>query len=493
MEDSPNERRKLSHNALLDSAIRITKQLASSNDIMTRSLANRMFSDLTLLRRGMPNRRRNEGASAASSALPPKTRSDAICADNPEEATVQQRAAAAAKRVPTIQEWAKTPTVFDFFDNGDVDWRHAMSLQRMQTEQRIATHATVLCLHDTLEFDYGNHGMEGPDAQADEVRRMSVHPLYAITPLQEPLGVVETWMAPMAQQDKNQENIPWILGYERVAAIAATIPATRFVYMAERQSTLAAFIQRVQTLGTPVDWLLRADSDSAHPDDAQLWKHLGASEPLGETSFTTVSTDGLQEREVRQQVWAQRLEIPSGTSDRLWATCVLARDMDAPADSTPLEWRLITNRSAQDLASATELAAWQRAHSAIDIFAKVVKYACRLDPAPSDATELEAMLAWRTLLAWRIGLLTWRERTEVNTEAALCFAPDEIRGAYLLMKKSPPTEPTQLNEMLHMLVQLGAIAERKNDAEAKIHAIRLGLRRVMDAAALLQTLRIKQD
>jgi hypothetical protein len=51
------ERRKMSHAGLLDSAISIAHQLASSRDPVTSSLASRMLGDLMRLRRELPVRR----------------------------------------------------------------------------------------------------------------------------------------------------------------------------------------------------------------------------------------------------------------------------------------------------------------------------------------------------------------------------------------------------------------------------------------------------
>lgn len=51
------ERRRMSHAGLLDSAIRMVAQLASSNDLNTRTLANRALADLQKLRHEQPRRR----------------------------------------------------------------------------------------------------------------------------------------------------------------------------------------------------------------------------------------------------------------------------------------------------------------------------------------------------------------------------------------------------------------------------------------------------
>lgn len=51
----------MSHAGLLESAIRMVAQLASSSDVNTRALANRALADLQKLRHEQPKRRRLDG------------------------------------------------------------------------------------------------------------------------------------------------------------------------------------------------------------------------------------------------------------------------------------------------------------------------------------------------------------------------------------------------------------------------------------------------
>jgi hypothetical protein len=76
-----------------------------------------------------------------------------------------------------------------------------------------------------------------------EARRdMYVHPTYAVTPQREPLGVLDAWMWAREERDKDgvrhgqKESTRWIEGYERVAEMAAEMPATRLVYVADREA-----------------------------------------------------------------------------------------------------------------------------------------------------------------------------------------------------------------------------------------------------------------
>lgn len=52
---------------------------------------------------------------------------------------------------------------------------------------------------------------------------MYLHPTYAVTPMREPLGVLDAWMWARAKRGKDgvrpgqKESARWVEGYERVA------------------------------------------------------------------------------------------------------------------------------------------------------------------------------------------------------------------------------------------------------------------------------------
>lgn len=140
---------------------------------------------------------------------------------------------------------------------------------------------------------------------------MYLHPTYAVTPAREPLGVLDAWMWAREPKDASgshggiQESLRWIEGYERVAERAADLPATRLVYVADRESGILELMLKARELGTPADWLLR----SQHTEGGKLWTTVVAGEPLGEIRFTLPSRQGRKARAVRQQVWARRVVL----------------------------------------------------------------------------------------------------------------------------------------------------------------------------------------
>jgi hypothetical protein len=108
---------------------------------------------------------------------------------------------------------------------------------------------------------------------------MYVHPTDAVTTAREPLGILDVWMWARELRDANgqrvgpKESLRWIEGYERLAELAPRLPATRLVYVADREADMLSLMVRAQQLACPVDWLVRAAHNRCLPDSEKLWPH----------------------------------------------------------------------------------------------------------------------------------------------------------------------------------------------------------------------------
>ncbi len=394
------------------------------------------------------------------------------------------------------RSWGETIAAYRFFDNDEVEWEAILEPHWRQTERRMAACPVVLCLQDTTELDFNARRVTGLGPLSYEAQRgMYLHPTYAVTPGRVPLGVLDAWMwarEPKDAQGKRggmKESRRWIEGYGRVAETASSLPHTRLVYVADREADMIALMVRAQELGTPADWLIRSTHDRALPEGAKLWATASEGEALGEIAFTMGSRHGVRARPVRQHVWLRRIELPAGDGRSVAATCLVAREFDAPAGVKPIEWRLLTNREATTLAQAIELIDWYRARWEIEILFNVLKNGCRVEALQLGAIErLERALAMFLVVAWRIGYLMRKGRACPDLDAELFFDPDEIRGAYLLTELKQPARP-KLNEVLRLIARLGGFLARKGDGEPGAKAIWLGLKEVHVAAKTLRALR----
>lgn len=271
-----------------------------------------------------------------------------------------------------------------------------------------------------------------------------------------------------------KESTRWCEGYQRVAEMAAELPATRLVYVADRESDIVELTVRARELGHPADWLLRAPHNRKLPDGGKLWDTVQATAALGEVRFTLPSRQGHKAREVCQQVWAAAVELPDGQGGVVRAHCLVARELNAPADTDPIEWRLLTNRPATTFETATELIDWHRARWEIELFFHVLKNGCRVEAlqlATIERLERALALALYLVVAWRVARLMRLGRTCPDLDAALMFDRDEWQAAFILNKKPPPATAPTLNEVIRLIAMLGGFHARKGDGEPGVKTV----------------------
>jgi len=397
---------------------------------------------------------------------------------------------------------AETKAAYRFFDQANADqrelgWEAILQPHMESTATRMRQHPVVLCIQDTTELDFNGQDIAGLGPLSYEAQRgMYLHPTYVVTPQREPLGVMDAWM--WARQPKAadgtrsgvSESQRWIEGYERVAETAATMPQTRLVYLADREADMAALMERAQALGTPADWLIRAQHNRCLPDGGKLWAATRAQEPLGEIEFALSSRQGQAERTVRQRLWAHSVELPA-TAGGVRVTCVIASEIDAPTGITPIEWRLVTNRPVLELESAVEMIDWYRCRWEIEILFHVLKNGCRVEALQLDSqAKLELALALYLVVSWRIAHVVRLGRIHPQLPADLFFAEVEWTGAYVLNKKKPPKQPPPVRDVVRLIAQLGGFLARKGDGEPGVKSLWLGMIRLRDFALTVEHMRM---
>ncbi|MEJ2389049.1 MAG: IS4 family transposase, partial [Chromatiaceae bacterium] len=82
-------------------------------------------------------------------------------------------------------------------------------------------------------------------------------------------------------------------------------------------------------------------------------------------------------------------------------------ESEAPADSEPVEWLLLTTVPTRTLDEAIERLGWYAARWNIEVVHRTLKSGCRIeDRRLGDAESLEACLAIDRVVAWRVMHLT---------------------------------------------------------------------------------------
>ncbi len=243
--------------------------------------------------------------------------------------------------------WAETAAAHRFFAQDKLEWTDVMEPHWQCSAERMRACDVVLCLDDTTELNFNGQDIAGLGPLSYEAQRgMYVHATYAVTPQREPLGVLNAWMWARERKGADgvrgggKESTRWIEGYERVAEQAADLPGTQLVYVADRVSDIIALMRRAHDLGCPADWLIRAQHNRVLPEGQRLWDHATQAEPLGEIRFTLPGRQRQKAREVHQQIWSRRIDLPGALGGVVSISCLVAREIDAPAGVTPIRMAL---------------------------------------------------------------------------------------------------------------------------------------------------------
>ena len=202
---------------------------------------------------------------------------------------------------------------YRFFGNEEIEWPDILAPHIESSVNRMAAHEVVLCIQDTTELDFNGQEATGLGPLSYEAQRgMYARPTYAVSTSRELLGVLNAWMWARERRDSDgsrpgvKESLRWIEGYERPAEIAVQLPTTRLVYLADRVADIMALMVRARDLGTPLDWLLRAQHNRTLNEGDKLWGRVTA-ESVGKIRFTLASRQGQRAREVVQRLGMQRI------------------------------------------------------------------------------------------------------------------------------------------------------------------------------------------
>ena len=190
--------------------------------------------------------------------------------------------------IPTAcKGWAETLAAYRFFDNDKVTMEKVLAAHEKATVARIGQHPVVLCIEDTTEVDYSDKKeTKGLGPLTYEARQgLLLHPTLAVTPDRVPLGCLRgfVWTRDPELHGKEKkrwkiaieekESFRWIEGYRGVSQLAAEVPQTQLVYVADRESDIyELFVEAHTAQGQRADLLIRASQDRKLFDGGKLWE-----------------------------------------------------------------------------------------------------------------------------------------------------------------------------------------------------------------------------
>ncbi|HVR96586.1 MAG TPA: IS4 family transposase [Thermoanaerobaculia bacterium] len=406
-----------------------------------------------------------------------------------------------------FHSWGETQAAYRFFSNEKATAERVLEPHRDATLQRAKQFPVVLCVQDTTELDYTSRPqVQGLGPLTYECSLgLYIHPTLAITPERLCLGALDLWTWVRDPEDhggkdrqhrlkrplEEKESFRWVEGYRRVEDFQSTLPQTRLVYMADRDSDLFELFAAGQT--GEASWLIRASQDRKLQDGRHLWEAIREAEVLGTFEFDLPSTSERPKRHVVQTLRAARLKLkpPYRRGTKLpeaEVTAILAREQKPAKDTEPIEWLLLTNLPVGTAEEAQEKVQWYVCRWQIEVYFRILKSGCKVEQLQlQERDRLEVALALYLIVAWRVLYLIMMGRTVPELSCETAFAPEEWKALYIVTRrKRPPRRPPPLGEILVLVARLGGYLARKGDGPPGPKAIWIGLQRVRDFVLALQ-------
>lgn len=427
--------------------------------------------------------------------------------------------------------YAETAAAYRLFDNEKVDFQKVLQPHIDATRRRVADQPVVVLVQDTSELDLTRPEQQVAGAgplDGGSRRGVFLHPLHAFTPDGTPLGTVHAtvWTRgeepPPSKSERSarrkqtpieeKESHRWIDVLRQAREEARLTPNTRFVCAADSEADIYELLVEAQGQPREVEWIVRACQNRAlqpsHGDTVA--KHVREQVLSREVLFTQTITIrgrkakvGCDDRGRRQPRESRRAEVevraacvtlrapwrPDRKLPPISVNVVLVREINPPANESPVEWILLTSLPIDTVGQVRQVIEYYCVRWMIEVFFRTLKSGCRVERRRFERVDrflpclaVYLIVTWRTLYVCRLG----REFPEISCEAI--FEPSEWKSVYQVVhREPPPSKPPTLSQMVRMVAQLGGYVNRKRDDEPGPQTVWLGLQRTHDFALCWQT------
>ena len=293
---------------------------------------------------------------------------------------------------------------------------------------------------------------------------------------------------------EHKESHKWLKSFKRVAKAQNSCPNTMLVSIGDREADIYEFIE--MALGDP---RVQSSPSGLHKTGL-LWKNkdiYGARCPHREfapilgSRVPRSGNKAARETELAIRFAKVTLKPPQGKSKKpeltVWA--ILAREIDAMAVGTPIEWMLITTIEVLTSEQAIEKIRWYTSRWGIEVYHRTLKSGCKIEERQlGTADRIEACLAIDMIVAWRVYHLAKLGRDTPDVPCTVFFDDHEWQAllVYWTRNLPLPDKPPTLREAMRMTAQLGGFLGRTCDGNPGPKSLWLGLQRLDDLTAMYQ-------
>ncbi|MCG5517412.1 MULTISPECIES: IS4 family transposase, partial [unclassified Ectothiorhodospira] len=283
----------------------------------------------------------------------------------------------------------------------EVTPEHILAPHRERTQRRMQAQATVLCLQDGTDLNFTTHpqtrglGVIGTNQTGAQSLGLHLHSTFAVNADGLPLGVLHAqFEAPQPRGDEapsqeEKKSFRWIAGLRDTAALAATLPDTQVISVADREAD-AFDLYAEQQQHPQVDLLVRAKHNRRLANGQRLFDTVRDTAICGQVVLE-VEGQSLRpktsKRPARLGRAARTAELalrycpvtlrgtPAGADQPITVelTVVHAVELDPPTGVEPIEWFVLTTVAVSSAEQAAEILRWYRLRWRIEDWHRVLK------------------------------------------------------------------------------------------------------------------------
>ena len=405
----------------------------------------------------------------------------------------------------SLKGWSETQAAYRFFDNASVSMDKIIEPHHRATLKRIEQEEVVLMIQDTTSLDYTtkrsaeNLGY----LEKEYLRGLYLHPTIAVSSDRLCLGVVDAklWTRKIEDYGKKQqrkekpieekESYRWIESYHQSCSIAEKVPDTLVVSIGDRENDIYEAFLEGSKQNNKAKFVIRAAQDrsvlEADGEVSHLWTSVEKSPELGTIKIELSKSHKRKKRTAELSIRVKEIKLcpPYRKGNKLGSiniNAVLLKEKNAPKDSEPIEWLLLTNHTISGFKGGILIVEWYCCRWQIEIYFKILKSGCRVEELHLEKKErLERCIGLYMIIAWRVLYLVMIGRSCPDIPAEVVFDEKEWKIIYAVsQERKPPDEVPKLNEVIKMLASLGGYLGRKSDSPPGPITIWIGLRRTVD-------------
>lgn len=354
-----------------------------------------------------------------------------------------------------------------------------LSKHRHSTICRMKSYDRVLSLHDTSALNYstllGTIGLGSISKNKNSIgtRGLSLHANLVTTTDGAPLGLTKApCSAPKIyskSQRKKRKNLPiekkssyrWLVGYRDDVEIAKEIKNTQIVSVMDREADIFELFDIADQNRKKAPIIVRAKYDRGIEDEnrkkeGSLFNAMKKSKNTFEIEVNipaqreikkaTKSKKKRPYKPARKAIltvsYGEVILTPSNAAKKrnikpVKMHYIYAVEKNPPKGATKILWRLLTTLEIKNKTQAIECLRYYKSRWRIEEFFRILKSCCKVEDHKQDhADKLKRVIAIDLVIAWRVMLLSFLNRTQPDIPAEAFFSSDEIYVIKSIVKKN---------------------------------------------------------